>query len=198
MFPVTCLDLICRYPLALIAVILEPFLAIGLGIYSGFNIKKRWFLPIIECFAFYVLFKSAEWLFMRELIIMKFEVIVLCIWLTLSLLAMFVTVIMRRKDPFWIRILVSFVLIVVVFLSWGVSLNKKYCPTYYKYPDYIIKEVLAYWDSIQSVFGEFDLVKKGYLAYGAYYAYTDEQGNSWYYTIHFEEGDVKDIRMEIH
>ncbi len=105
MFPVTCLDLICRYPLALIAVILEPFLAIGLGIYSGFNIKKRWFLPIIECFTFYVLFKSAEWLFMRELIIMKFEVIVLCIWLTLSLLAMFVTAIMRRKKPFWIRII---------------------------------------------------------------------------------------------
>ncbi len=211
MFPLGSFDFISICPPAFIAVVLETFLAIGLGIYSGFNLKKRWFLPMIECIVFFILFKVAERITFFVLIkamslhsiigplhIAVFEIIVLCIWLTLSLLAMFVTVIMRRKDPFWIRILVSFVLIVVVFLSWGVSLNKKYCPTYYKYPDYIIKEVLAYWDSIQSVFGEFDLVKKGYLAYGAYYAYTDEQGNSWYYTIHFEEGDVKDIRMEIH
>ena len=43
MFPVTCLDLIFQYPVAFIAVILELFLAIGLGVYSGFNIKKDGF-----------------------------------------------------------------------------------------------------------------------------------------------------------
>ena len=60
MFPVTCLDLIFLNPVAFIAVILESFLAIGLGIYSGFNIKKRWFLGITECIVFYVLFKVVE------------------------------------------------------------------------------------------------------------------------------------------
>lgn len=52
MLPFGSLNLIAEYPLILIAIIIEPFLAIGLGIYSGFNIKKRWFLAIIECIAF--------------------------------------------------------------------------------------------------------------------------------------------------
>lgn len=206
MFPLGGFDFITIYPLAMIAVIIEPFLAIGLGIYSGFNLKKRWFLPIIECIVFFVLFevaeriavyvliKVAEW----DLYVPEFEMIVLCIWLTLSLLAMFVTVIMRRKGPCWIRISVSIVLIIAVFLSWGISLNRKYCPTYYKYPDYIIKEVLTYWDDIESVFGEFDIKNGPRYGYGAYYSYTDEQGNSWYYTIYFAEGEAVDIRMEIH
>ncbi len=120
MFPVTCLDLIFQYPVAFIAVILEPFLAIGLGIYSGFNIKKRWFLTILECIVFYVLFKAAEWCMMRDLIIMQFEIVALCVLVTLSLLAMFVTVILRRKEPCWIRISVSITLIIAVFLSWGI------------------------------------------------------------------------------
>lgn len=197
MFPVTCLELIFCYPLALIAVILEPFLAIGVGIYSGFNIKQRWFLAIIECIVFYVLFKAAEWYMMGDLIIMQFEIVALCVLVTLSLLAMFITVIMRRKEPCWIRILVSFVLIIIVSLSWGIGLNRKYCPTYYKYPDYIIKEMLL-WDEIEVLFGEFDIFKNGYVASGGYYAYTDDQGNCWYYMIYFEEGDVVDIRMEIH
>ena len=197
MYPVTCLELIFRYPVVLIAVILQPFIAIGLGIYSGFNIKKRWFLPIIESSVFYVLFKAAEWLLLGELIIMKFEIIVLFIWMTLSILAMFVTVLMRGKKAFWIRVLSSFALIVVVIFSLGIGLNREYCPTYYKYPDYIIKELLL-WDEIEFLFGEFDIFKEGYAAYGGYYAYTDKQGNDWYYTIHFLEGDVLDIRMEIH
>lgn len=198
MFPVTCLDLMFLYPVALIAVILQPFIAIGLGIYSGFNIKKRWFLSMIESAVFYALFKAAESLLITGgLIIMKFEIIVLCIWMTLSMLAMVVTVIMRGKKSCWIRVLASFVLIVAVTLSWGIGLNREYCPTYYKYPDYIIKELLL-WDEIEFLFGEFDILKKGYAAYGGYYAYTDEQGNDWYYTIHFLEGEVVDIRMEIH
>ncbi len=197
MFPVTCLDLIFLYPVAFIAVILEPFLAIGLGIYSGFNIKKRWFLGITECIVFYVLFKAAEWYLMGALIIMQFEIVALCVLMTLSLLAMFVTVIMRRKESCWIRILVSFLLIIVVSLSWGIGLNRKYCPTYYKYPDYIIKEILL-WGEIEFLFGEFDIVKEGWASYGGYYAYTDDQGNDWYYMIYFVEGDVVDIRMEVH
>ncbi len=203
MLPFGSLNLIAEYPLILIAIIIEPFLVIGLGIYSGFNIKKRWFLAIIECIAFFVLFKATEWFFETRtyeipLSIAKFEIIMLCICLTLSLLAMFVTVIMRRKESCWIRILVSSLLIIVVSLSWGIGLNKKYCPTYYKYPDYIIKEVLTYWDSIEFVFGEFDIKNEQYYGYGAYYAYTDEQGNCWYYTIYFDEGKVMDICMEIH
>lgn len=196
------------YSLAFIAVIIDLFLAIGLGIYSGFNIKKRWFLPIIGCIVFLLLFKAAEcitysvligeWVFAGVLYIMKFEIIVRCIWMTLSMLAMFVTVIMRGKKSCWIRVLTSVALIMVVILSWGIGLNREYCPTYYKYPDYIIKEVLEYWDSIESVFGEFDISEEGYFAYGGYYTYTDEQGNDWYYTIYFEEGRVNDIRMEIH
>ena len=198
MFPVTCLDLIFLNPVAFIAVILESFLAIGLGIYSGFNIKKRWFLGITECIVFYVLFKVVECdYFMGDLIIMQFEIVALCVLMTLSLLAMFVTVIMRRKESCWIRILVSFLLIIVVSLSWGIGLNRKYCPTYYKYPDYIIKELLL-WDEIEFLFGEFDILKEGYVTYGGYYAYTDDQGNCWYYVIYFEEGDVVDTRMEIH
>lgn len=197
MFSVTCLELMFTYPVALIAVILQPLIAIGLGIYSGFHIKKRWFLTIIECSAFYVLFKAAEWFLLGDLIIMKFEIIVLCIWMTLSMLAMFVTVIMRGKKACWVRVLVSLVLILVVTFSWGIGLNREYCPTYYKYPDFIIKEMLLRYE-IESLFGEFDIFQKGYVAYGGYYAYTDEQGNDWYYMIHFLEGDVTDIRMEIH
>lgn len=52
MLPFGSLNLIAEYSLILIAIIIEPFLAIGLGIYSGFNIKKRCFLAIIECIAF--------------------------------------------------------------------------------------------------------------------------------------------------
>ncbi|MDE6688217.1 MAG: hypothetical protein K2K17_12965 [Lachnospiraceae bacterium] len=206
MFPLGGFDFITIYPLAMIAVIIEPFLAIGLGVYSGLNIKKRWFFPIIECIVFFILFevaeriavyvliKVAEW----DLYVPEFEVIVLCIWLTLSLLAMFVTVIMRRKESRWIRVLVSFLSIIVASLSWGIGLNRKYCPTYYKYPDYIIKEVLIHGDDIEYVFGEFDINDGLRYGYGAYYAYTDEQGNSWYYTIYFAEGEAADIRMEIH
>lgn len=195
MVSVTWVDLIVM--LALIALILLPFNAIRLGIYSGFHIKKRWFLPMIESSVCYVLFKVAEWFFLGDLIIMKFEIIVLFIWMTLSFLAMFVTVIMKKKKPCWIRVSVSIVLIVVVTFSWGIGLNREYCPTYYKYPDYIIKELLLPHE-IESLFGEFDVSERGYAAYGGYYAYTDEQGNDWYYTIHFLEGDVTDIRMEIH
>lgn len=67
MFPVTCLDLIFLNPVALIAVILEPFLAIGLG--------------ITECIVFYVLFKVVECdYFMGDLIIMQFETVALCVF----------------------------------------------------------------------------------------------------------------------
>ncbi|MGN0324715.1 MAG: hypothetical protein ACI4DW_00285 [Lachnospiraceae bacterium] len=213
MFLLGILDFNYIYPLAFIAVIIEPFLAIRLGIYAGFKIKKRWFLPIIECIVFFLLFKIVEyiafcvlidptekwWLYMYEILyIPEYEIIVLCFWMSLSLLAMFITVLMRGKKTNWIRILISIVLIVFVISSWGIGLNKKYCPTYYKYPDYIIKEVLERRDCIESVFGEFDFFERGYAAYGGYYAYTDEQGNDWYYTIHFLEGDVQDIRMEIH
>lgn len=48
------------------------------------------------------------------------------------------------------------------------------------------------------MFGEFDIKNEQYYGYGAYYAYTDEQGTSWYYTIYFLEGEAVDIRMEIH
>ena len=198
MFPVTCLDLIYRYPVVLIAVILEPFFAIGLGIYSGFHIKRKWYWGIMECVIFYALFKITEYCAFGVFVIMKFEIVVLCILMILSLLAMFVTVIMKRKEPFLIKILVSFVLVIVVLFSCGVGLSKKYCPTYYKYPDYAIKEVFKHWGSVQFVFGKFDIIKEGWAAYGGYYAYTDKQGNDWYYTIYFEEGDAVDIRMEIH
>lgn len=206
MFSVTCLDLINRYPMVLIAVILEPFFAIGIGIYSGFHIKRKWYWGIMECVIFYALFKITEYCAIGVFVIMKFEIVVLCTLMILSLLAMFVTVIMRRKKPFLIRILLSFVLLIVVLLPLGVVLNKLYCPTYYKYPDYIIKELLPYWGDVESVFGGFDITgKSAYVAgryglffYGGYYAYTDEQGNDWYYTIYYEEGPVREIFMEIH
>lgn len=210
MFLLGILDCKYIYPLAFIAVIIEPFLAIGLGIYAGFKIKKRWFLPIIECIVFFLLFKVAEhiaicvlirewWFNIYEILhIPEYEIIVLCLWISLSLLSMFVTVLMRGKKTSWIRILISIVLIVGVISAWVIGLNRRYCPTYYKYPDYIIMEVLERRDCIESVFGEFDFFVEGYAAYGGYYAYTDEQGNAWYYTIHFLEGAVLDIRMEIH
>lgn len=208
------------YYIYFIAVIMGSFLAIGLGVYAGFKTNKRWFVPIIQCIVFRVLFKMVayivfvcgspsgeRWSFAHEMLlwlkydilhIPTYEIIMLCFWMSLSLLAMFVTVIIRGKKLRRIRILVSIVLIAVVISSWGIGLNRKYCPTFYKYPDYIVKEVLEIRDDIEAVYGEFDFWEEGYDAYGGYYAYTDKQGSDWYYTIHFLEGDVFDIYMEIH
>ncbi len=78
------------------------------------------------------------------------------------------------------------------------ELREKYCTTYYKYPDELIRNMD--WHSIQKWYGSFDQMSNHllYSYWGAYYTYTDEQGNNWYYTIYFEEGGVTDIRMEIH
>lgn len=124
--------------------------------------------------------------------------------LVISYVIMFVIAIMRRKGKEWINILVSISLIVVtvfafrmVFVELRADWREKYCTTYYKYPDYIIREMD--WDSIQKWYGPFDWKTNSlfYEYWGGYYAYTDEQGNDWYYIIYFMEGNVEDIRMEI-
>lgn len=52
-------------------------------------------------------------------------------------------------------------------------------------------------EAIQNYFGTFDCYHDSSAGWGAYYVYTDEEGNPWYYTIYFEDGMAVDIRMEI-
>lgn len=97
-----------------------------------------------------------------------------------------------KKGKGWINIINSMILIAVmifacgmVFINLRADWREKCCTTYYKYPDYIIREMD--WDSIQKWYGSFDWKPSPlfYEYWGGYYAYMDEQGNDWYYTIHW-------------
>lgn len=188
-----------------------PFLLIGSGVYAGFYMKRRWFYPALGYFVCLIVYNR---IFMHTYlcvietfmpILMELFKTVWIVLLVISYVIMSVIAIMRRKGKGWINILVSISLIAVTVFAFRMAFvelradwREKYCTTYYKYPDHIIREMD--WDSIQKWYGPFDWKTSPlfYEYWGGYYAYTDEQGNDWYYTIYFLEGDVEDIRMEIH
>lgn len=193
--------------------VLTPVLLIGSGIYAGFSIKKRWFYPALGYLVCCILIFDGIFMHTSLSFVEMVFYPILTEWirigwivlLVISYVLMFVIAIMRRKGKRWINILISMILIAVTVFAFRIAFielredfREKYCTTYYKYPDYIIREMG--WNSIQKWFGPFDLSgdRLSYRSWGAYYTYMDEQGNGWYYTIYFEEGDVMDIRMEIH
>lgn len=191
--------------------VFTPVLLIGSGIYAGFSIKRRWFYPSLGYFVCLLVYDG---IFMHTslCVVETFSPILMELfktgWIVLLIIShvvMFVIAVMRRKGKRWISILISVVLITVTVFAFRTAFidlredwREKYCTTYYKYPDYIIRKMD--WDSIQKWYGTFDQGSNNlfYRDWGAYYTYTDEQGNCWYYTIYFEEGKVMDIRMEIH
>lgn len=61
-------------------------------------------------------------------------------------------------------------------------LNRILCPTYYKYPDFMIRNMRQ--GEIEETFGEFDIEHN---LFGAYYIYTDSNGERQYYIIYFNE-----------
>lgn len=199
------------YILFWIFMALTPVLLIGSGIYAGFSIKRRWFYPALGYFVCLLVYDG---IFMHTFlcVVEIFSPILMelfktgwIVLLVISYVIMFVIAIMRRKGKRWINILISMILITLTVFAFRIAFieirddwREKYCTTYYKYPDYIIREMD--WESIEKWFGPFDQSGNplSYRSWGAYYTYTDEQGNDRYYTIYFEEGDVMDIRMEIH
>lgn len=183
-------------------------IAIWLGIYSGNDSKRRWFLPIVGVLGYFCLFFLAVQMYtlcvgnlldfilssgfaMDIVIIILGEVII-------SVLTFFIRVISKWKTAVVIKAALITIAVVSFSVPVGAFLNKRYCPTYYKYPDFIIKEMG--WDSVQKWYGTFDQMCNpfAYERWGAYYTYTDEQGNDWYYAIYYDDsGWVRDIRMEI-
>lgn len=60
-----------------------------------------------------------------------------------------------------------------------VGLNRLLCPTYFLYPDFLI-ETMKLWE-IEQIWGEFDIK---YNRTGAYYIYTDDEGQRHYYIVY--------------
>lgn len=186
--------------------------AVWLGIYAGNDCKHRWFFPVVGILVYFCL------LFLAFLTYTSFAkmfdtlphddgekefitniVIVILVAMVIAVLSFVIRLLSKWKIAVVIRTVLITIVIIAVTVPVGVFFNKRYCPTYYKYPDFIIREMG--WDSIQKWYGTFDQMSSpsDYERWGAYYTYTDEQGNCWYYTIYYEEfGWVRDIRMEIH
>lgn len=179
--------------------------AVWLGIYAGNDYKRRWFLPVVGVLVYFCLFFLAFLTYALFPPIDNVEkefianiVIVISLAMIVAILSFVIKFLSKLKIAVVIRAVLITIVTVAVAVPVGVFLNKRYCPTYYKYPDFIIREMG--WDSVQKWYGTFDQMSspRDYERWGAYYTYTDEQGNGRYYTIYFEEGKVMDIRMEIH
>ena len=182
--------------------------AVWLGIYSGNNYKRRWFLPVVGVLAYFCLFFLALQIFslfyvnIFEFILTSDYTVDIAIIISLAIIAAVhsfaIRVVSRLKIAVVIRVFLIAIVVVSIAAPVGIFLNKRYCPTYYKYPDFIIKKM--HWDSPQEWYGPFDQMSGYFVAepWGAYYTYTDEEGNDWYYTIYYDEsGWVRDIRMTI-
>lgn len=176
--------------------------AVWLGIYAGNDYKRRWFYPVVGVLVYFCLFFLALFTFNTFYDIPPINedgVIIISVAMIIAVLSFVIRLLSKWKIAVVIRAVLITIVTVAVTVPVGVFLNKRYCPTYYKYPDFIIREMG--WDSIQKWYGTFDQMSSpsDYERWGAYYTYTDEQGNCWYYTIYYEEfGWVRDIRMEIH
>ncbi len=182
--------------------------AVWLGIYAGKDCKRRWFYPVVGVLIYFCLFFLALQAFTSffanifYLILSSDFIIDIVIIISVAIIVAVLTFIIRVVSKWKTAVVIRAVLIIIAVVSLsvpvGVFLNKRYCPTYYKYPDFIIREMD--FESIQKWYGTFDQMSSpsAYEHWGAYYTYTDEQGNDWYYTIYYGEfGWVRDIRMEI-
>lgn len=69
-----------------------------------------------------------------------------------------------------------------------VGLNRLLCPTYFLYPDFLI-ETMKFWE-IEQIWGEFDLK---YNEMGAYYIYTDDEGQRHYYIMYSDDYEGRPI-----
>lgn len=122
--------------------------------------------------------------------------LILEIMLCSSLFLILITSVIKLKAKVWVRMLIISIIVVCIIFPIGIIMNKIYCPTYYKYPDTIINSMTYRW--VEKIYGKFDIhvYEEGICAY---YAYTDEQGNRWYYTMYHDDfdGDIKKISMEI-
>lgn len=184
--------------------------AVWLGIYAGNDYKRRWFFPVVGVLVYFCLFYLAFFTYTLFIKIFDFPlhdeekefitniVIVILLAMIIAVLSFVIRFLSKWKIAVVIRVVLITIVAVAVTVPVGIFLNKRYCPTYYKYPDFIIREMG--WESVQRWYGTFDQMSSPY-AYermGAYYAYTDEQGNCWYYTIYYDgSGWVRDIRMTI-
>ncbi len=183
--------------------------AVWLGIYAGKDCKRRWFYPVVGVLIYFCLFFLALqaftsffanifYLILSSDVIMDI-VIIISAAIIVAVLTFIIRVVSKWKTAVVIRAVLITIAVVSLSVPVGVFLNKRYCPTYYKYPDFIIREMG--FESIQKLYGTFDQMNNpsAYERWGAYNTYTDEQGNDWYYTIYYGEfGRVRDIRMEIH
>ena len=80
------------------------------------------------------------------------------------------------------RKIVITLLVVILLIANLLLLKNIICPTYYKYPDFIIEDMTKY--MIEERYGEFDI--EGNL-FGAYYIYTDKEDMPHYYIIYFDD-----------
>lgn len=186
--------------------------AVWLGIYAENDYRRRWFYPIVGILVYFCLLFLALFVYTSfaklfgippqndtDMEFITNIAIVIVVATIVAVLSFVIRLLSKWKIAIVIKAVLITIVIITVTVPVGAFLNKRYCPTYYKYPDFIIKEMG--WDSIQKWYGTFDQMSSpsDYERWGAYYTYTDEQGNCWYYTIYYEEfGWVRDIRMEIH
>ena len=195
--------------------------AAWLGVYAGNNYKRRWFFPIVGVLVYYILFylifvtftladfnlspnntgdikvskSNGSVVDIKEDLANFIEnnVIVISVAMMIAVLSFIIRLLTKWKIAVVIRAVLIAVVVAAVTVPVGVALNKRYCPTYYKYPDFFIEGNTI--SMVKDFFGEFD-IKRDFVC--AYYTYTDEEGNSWYYTMYYEEGGViRKIQMEI-
>lgn len=178
--------------------------AAWLGVYAGNNYKRRWFFPIVGVLVYYVLFYLIFVTFTladfnlspndaEDMNFIENNVIVISVAMMIAVLSFIIRLLTKWKIAVVIRAVLITAVVAAVTVPVGVALNKRYCPTYYKYPDFFIDGNLT--SIVKDFFGEFDIATDYKCAY---YAYTDEQGNSWYYTMFHEDGVIKSISMEVY
>ncbi len=177
--------------------------AVCLGIYAANNYKRRWFLPVVGILAYFCLFQIALFTFNTFYIppvnaesrqeYAANVVIIILLAMIVSMLSFAIKLLLKLKSSVVIKAFLITAVTVAVVIPVGIFLNKRYCPTYYKYPDFFITGNFR--STVQQFFGEFDINSDSMCAY---YAYTDEHGNCWYYTMYHEDGVIKTICLEIH
>ena len=141
--------------------------AAWLGVYAGNNYKRRWFFPIVGVLVYYILFYLIFVTFTladfnlspndaEDMNFIENNVIVISVAMMIAVLSFIIRLLTKWKIAVVIRAVLIAVVVAAVTVPVGVALNKRYCPTYYKYPDFFIEGNTI--SMVKDFFGEFDII----------------------------------------